>query len=169
MPSGSCGNRASWGRGRGWGGGRGSWPRPSVRAASAPASLCVPFRVRGSVPQVPLLPSARTLVPSSSSLRLALSPFPISRPLCFISPFAFTTGERSLMGGSLCWTPQHALHRPCRRLRALEQPRSLSACRLPEPWSARGAPSPVLWRHLWALAENIGQARPAQPAGLQPL
>lgn len=145
-------------------GGEGSWPRPSVRAASAPASLCVPFRVGGSVPQVPLLPSARPWCPPPP-LHLALSRFPISRPLCFISPFAFTT----LMGGSLCWTPQHALHRPCRRLRALEQPRSLSACRLPEPWSARGAPSPVLWRHLWALAENIGQAQPAQPAGLQPL
>lgn len=133
-------------------------------------------RVRPRVPLCPLsgrrlcspsppAPVRATLVPSSSSLHLALSPFPISRPLCFISPFAFTT----LMGGSLCWTPQHALHRPCRRLRALEQPRSLSACRLPEPWSARGAPSPVLWRHLWALAENIGQAQPAQPAGLQPL
>lgn len=111
-----------------------------------------------------LLPSLSLSLLPSPPLSF-LSSVPISRPLCFISPFAFTT----LMGGSLCWTPQHALHRPCRRLRALEQPRSLSACRLPEPWSARGAPSPVLWRHLWALAENIGQAQPAQPAGLQPL
>lgn len=71
----------------GAGGGRGSWPRPSVRAASAPASLCVPFRVGGSVPQVPLLPSARPWCPPpplSTSLFLP-SPshahFASSRPL----------------------------------------------------------------------------------------
>lgn len=68
-------------------GGEGSWPRPSVRAASAPASLCVPFRVGGSVPQVPLLPSARPWCPPpplSTSLFLP-SPshahFASSRPL----------------------------------------------------------------------------------------
>lgn len=72
-------------------------PGPSVGVAPSPPPTrpsVSPCRTAVLIPDVPLLLFPRTLVTSSSSsLRLALSPFPISRPLCFISPFAFTMGK----------------------------------------------------------------------------